>query len=318
MAVIGFHAAHELYSPRTLLDHVRRAEQAGFGAAMCSDHFHPWTPGQGQSGYSFAWLGAALQATNLAMGTICYPAGRYHPAVVAQAAATLAAMFPGRFWLALGTGQALNEHITGAAWPAKGDRRGRVRAAADIMRALWAGETVTRHEPIRIEVARLYSRPSTAPLLLGAATTPETAAWLAGWADGLLTVSAEPRALRAIVDAFHDHGGAGKPMFLQSMVGYDPDAERAWQAAARRWPVAVLNQDQLQNVPTPELLAEAAGVVTPADLRGKLRVSADLRQHIDWIQGDLALGVERVFLYTISDDPERFIDTFGEKVLPAL
>src|SRR3954453_11214921 len=140
MASIGFHASHELYPPSVLLRHVRRAEQAGFEAAMCSDHFHPWTPAQGQRGYSFAWLGAALEATSLPFGTICCPAFRYHPAIVAQAAATLAEMYPGRFWLALGTGQALNEHITGAPWPGKLERQARVREAAEVIRTLWSGE----------------------------------------------------------------------------------------------------------------------------------------------------------------------------------
>jgi G6PDH family F420-dependent oxidoreductase len=200
--IIGFHASHELYPPSVLLRHVRRAEQAGFRAAMCSDHFHPWTPAQGQSGYSFAWLGAAMEATSLPFGTICCPAFRYHPAVVAQAAATLAEMFPGRFWLALGTGQALNEHITGLAWPEKPERQARVRAAADIIRALWAGEEVSRGGPVRIEAATLYTRPERPPMLLGAATTPRTAAWVGSWADGLLTVNTDPPALRAVAEAF--------------------------------------------------------------------------------------------------------------------
>src|SRR5688572_16088344 len=204
---------------------MQRAEQAGFGPGMCSDHLHPWTPGQGHSGYSFAWLGAALQATALPLGTICCPVFRYHPAIVAQAAATLAEMFPGRFWLSLGTGQALNEHVTGEEWPGKPERRDRVREAADVIRALWAGETVTRRGKVRVEEARVYSRPAEPPPLLGAATTPETAEWVGGWADGLLTVSADPPALREVVNAFRQAGGAGKPMYLQAMVGYDPDEE---------------------------------------------------------------------------------------------
>src|SRR5206468_7545051 len=163
MVTIGFHASHELYPPSELLRHVRRAERAGFRAATCSDHFHPWTPRQGQSGFSFAWLGAALQATALPLGTVCCPAGRYHPGVVAQAAATLAEMFPGRFWLALGTGQALNEHITGDPWPPKRERQARVAEAAGVIRALWAGETVIRRGRVRVEKARLFTRPAEPP-----------------------------------------------------------------------------------------------------------------------------------------------------------
>lgn len=232
MNAVGFHASHELFRPGDLLTNVRRAERAGFGAAMCSDHFHPWTPDQGNSGFSFAWLGAALQATALPVGTICCPFGRYHPAVVAQAAATLADMFPNRFWLALGTGQALNESVTGAPWPDKGERRARVRESADVIRALWAGETVTHSGRVRVQAAKLYTRPAAAPLLFGAATTAETAAWVGGWADGLLTLSAEPGPLAEVVEAFRRGGGAGKPMYAQALVGYDPDEERAWHAVA--------------------------------------------------------------------------------------
>lgn len=314
MGIVGFHASHELHEPGALLGLVRRAERAGFRAAMCSDHFHPWTPAQGHSGYSFAWLGAALQATALPLGTVCCPLFRYHPAVVAQAAATLAAMFPGRFWLAVATGEALNENITGAPWPDKAERQARLRAAVDVIRALWAGEEVSHPAPVRVEAARLYTRPPQPPLLLGAATSAETARWVGSWADGLLTAGNEPR---AIIDAFREGGGAGKPMFLQSMVGYDPDEGRAWQAACANWPVAVLGQDDLQNLTTPERMAAAAGAVRPSDLEGKLRVSADLARHADWLRGDLALGFDAVYLYTVSGDPERFVDAFGEFVLPA-
>lgn len=316
--LIGLHASHELHLPSTLLALVRRAEAAGFGCGMCSDHLHPWTPSQGQSGYSFAWLGAALQATALPLGTICCPFGRYHPAVVAQAAATLGELFPGRFWLAVGTGQALNEHVTGRPWPDKPERRATLLEAVGVIRRLWAGETVTHRGRVVVEAATVYSRPAVPVPLFGAATSPETAEWVGGWADGLLTVGAEPGALRQVVDAFRRGGGAGKPMYLQAMVGYDPDEERAWQTAAETWPVAVLGQDRLQTIPTPEAMAAAAGRVSPEDIKGKLRVSADLKQHVDWIQVDLALGFERVMLYTISGQPERFVDVFADRVLPAV
>lgn len=318
MAQIGFHASHELYSPRDLLAHLQRAERAGFQAAMCSDHFYPWTPAQGNSGYSFAWLGAALQATELPLGTICCPYERYHPAIVAQAGATLAQMFPGRFWLALGTGQALNEHITGREWPEKDELQNRLEEAAQVIRALWAGEKVDHHGRITVEDAKLYTRPETPPLLLGAATSAETAAWVATWADGLLTVNMDAETLRDIVRAFRDNGGTDKPIYLQAMVGYAPDAEQAWRDACTRWPIAALDQELLQTIPTPEEFARRTAHVRPDDLKGKLRVSADLKQHVDWIQSDLELGFERVFLYTISGTQEGFIDAFGEHVLPAV
>lgn len=226
-------------------------------------------------------------------------------------------MYPGRFWLAVGTGQALNEHITADGWPEKRERQARLREAVDIMRALWAGEIVTHYGKVRIEAARLYSLPQRPPLLLGAATTQETAKWLGGSADGLLTVNAEPEELRKLVEAYRSGGGEAKPMFLQAAVGYDTDEERAWQAAVRNWPIAVLKQDVVQNLRTPEQFKEATTGVSVESLKGRLRVSADLGQHAAWIARDLELGFDRIFLYTVSGAAEKFIDSFGEKVLPA-
>lgn len=316
MTLLGYHASHELFAPGELLAQLRLAQAAGFQAAMCSDHFHPWTPEQGQSAFSFAWLGAALETSSLSCGTICCPTGRYHPAIVAQAAATLAAMYPERFWLALGTGQALNEHITGDDWPDKPARQTRLREAAEVIRALWRGETVTRQGTVVVDRATLYTRPERPPLLLGAATTAATAAWVASWADGLLTVNSDPETMAEVVDAFRQHGGEGKPMFLQAMVGYDPQEDAAWEAARRNWPVAGLEQTDLQNIATPEQFAQRCKSVSVSELKGKLRVSSDLAQHRAWIAGDLELGFDRIFFYTISGNPARFLRTFGAEVLP--
>lgn len=318
MALLGFHASHELYSPGDLLRHAQRAEGAGFEAVMCSDHFHPWTPAQGQSGYSFAWLGAALQATSLPLGTICCPFERYHPAVVAQAGATLSQMFPDRFWLALGTGQALNEHITGRAWPEKQERQTRLEESARVIRDLWEGKAINHRESIVVADARLYTRSAKPPLLLGAATSPETASWVASWADGLLTVTMDSATMRETVEAFRASGGEGKPMFLQAMVGYDPSEEQAWNDACHRWPIAALDQEDLQSLRTPEDFARRTAHVRPTDLRGKLRVSSQLAQHEEWLREDLTLGFNAIFLYTISGSQQRFIDAYGEHVLPAI
>src|SRR4051794_11216954 len=203
MGRIGFHASHELFHPHRLLELASHADRLGFGAGMCSDHFHPWTEGQGHSGFAWAWLGSALQATRASFGTVCAPGQRYHPAIIAQASATLAAMYPGRFWLAVGTGQNLNEHITGGPWPEKERRQERLKAAVDVIRALWAGELVEAQTPwFRVDRAKLYSRPEQPPLLFGAALTAETAEWVGSWADGLIPVGGEPDQLRPLVEAF--------------------------------------------------------------------------------------------------------------------
>src|SRR4029453_6371411 len=138
MPAFGFHASHEQVHPRELLAAVQRAEEAGFDAAMCSDHFAPWSERQGHSGFAWSWLGAALQATSLPFGVVNAPGDRYHPAIIAQAAATLAELFPDRFWVALGTVQAMNEHVTANRWPPKPERNARLKECVEVIRALWA------------------------------------------------------------------------------------------------------------------------------------------------------------------------------------
>src|SRR5690349_12275766 len=180
MTVYGFHASHEQIPPADLLDAVVRAEQAGFTAAMCSDHFSPWSVRQGESGFAWSWLGAALQATEqVPFGVVNAPGQRYHPAVVAQAIATLASMNPGRFWTALGTGEASNEHITGAGWPRKDVRSARLRECVDVIRALLRGEEVSHDGLVTVDRARLWTLPPEEPPLIGAACSAATAAWCA-------------------------------------------------------------------------------------------------------------------------------------------
>src|ERR671926_690760 len=186
MSVIGFHASHEQIPPAALLDAVRHAEDVGFTAAMCSDHLAPWNPRQGHSGFAWSWLGAALATTSLPFGAVNAPGQRYHPAIVAQAIATLGAMFPGRFWVALGSGEAMNEHITGDPWPRKDVRDARLRECVDVIRALLAGEEVTHDGLVHVDRARLWTLPDQQPALIGAAVSLETARWCAEWADGLI------------------------------------------------------------------------------------------------------------------------------------
>src|SRR5918997_4266599 len=160
MPVIGLHCSHEQIPPSRLLMHVREAEAAGFGAAMSSDHFSPWSERQGESGFAWSWLGAAMEATRLPFGVVNAPGQRYHPAIVAQAAATLCELFPGRFWMALGTGEASNEHITGDRWPAKAERRARLGEAVAVIRALLAGETVSHDGLVKVDRAKLWTLPA--------------------------------------------------------------------------------------------------------------------------------------------------------------
>ncbi len=315
---IGYHASHEQFPPSALLGYVRAAQEAGFDAALSSDHFHPWSREQGQSGFAWSWLGAAMQATDLPFGVVCAPGDRYHPAVIAQGAATLAQMFPGRFWLALGSGQLLNEGITGSHWPTKAERNARLRESADIIRALWRGEKLTRAGVVRIEEATLYTRSAEPPLLLGAALTPETAEWVGGWADGLITISHPREELVEVVDAFRRGGGEKKPMVLKVQLSYAASDEEALQGAFEQWRTTIFDSPVLSALRTPEEFEAAAEFVRTDDLKEAVRVSADTETHLQWLRDDLALGFETLILHNVHRDQERFIADFGEKVLPAL
>jgi coenzyme F420-dependent glucose-6-phosphate dehydrogenase len=318
MAIIGYHASHELLPPSALLDFVQRAERAGFAAGMCSDHFHPWSEKQGESGFAWSWLGAALASTQLSFGTVNAPGQRYHPAIVAQASATLAEMFPGRFWLAVGTGEALNELITGDRWPSKAERQARLRESVDVIRALWRGETVSHRGLITVEEAKLYTRPQEPPLLVGAALTPETARWIGGWADGMVTIAQETHSMQELIDAFRAGGGAAKPMFLQALQVWAPTDDEALSAAHERWSASLVGSAVLGELRSPQLFDAASNFVKRDDVRDQMRISADLDRHVEWLRGDVELGFERIYIHNPWLAQARFIDAFGERVLPAI
>ncbi len=315
---IGFHASHEQFSPGELLTLVKHAEDAGFGAAMCSDHLQPWSERQGHSGFAWSWLGAALATTKLGFGTVTAPGQRYHPVIVAQAIATLAEMFPGRFWVALGSGEAMNESVTGERFPRKEQRNARLAECVAIIRALLAGETVSHDGLVTVNEARVWSLPTKAPQLLGAAVTPQTARWVAGWADGLITVARPGDVLQRVVDAFREGGGATKPMYLQVHLAYSGDEETARAQAWDQWRTPIFESPVLAALPSPAAFDAAAEFVRPEDVDGPVRISSDPSRHVDWLAADLELGFERVYVHHVGRDQAAFIDRFGAEVLPEL
>jgi probable non-F420 flavinoid oxidoreductase len=314
--IFGIHASHEQHPPSRLLRYVARAEAAGFRAAMCSDHFHPWSTRQGHSGFAWSWLGAALQATALPFGVVCAPGQRYHPAVIAQAAATLAEMFPGRFWVAVGSGEALNEAITGEPWPPKAARDARLLESAGVMRRLWRGETVDHTGLVRVRSATLWTRPAAPPALLGAALSPESAEWIAGWADGLITAGSSIETLKPIVEAFRRGGGRAKRLVLQAAVSYAPTEDEALSAAVEQWRHAALPADALADLETPERFDAATRDVAAADVRDRLLVSSDVGRYVGWIEDALGLGFDEIYFHHVGREIERFVDVFGAHVLP--
>ncbi|HUC81407.1 MAG TPA: TIGR03885 family FMN-dependent LLM class oxidoreductase [Flavisolibacter sp.] len=314
--MIGYQASHEQFSPSELLRYVQMAEQAGFKAINSSDHFYPWSTVQGQSGFAFAWLGAAMATTSLPYGSVCAPGYRYHPAIVAQAIATLAEMFPERFWISLGSGEALNERITGEKWPLKSERNERLLECYQVIKQLLRGETVTHFGRITVENAKLYTLPKQQPLLLGAAVTEETAAWMGEWADGIITVHRPYDELKKVVEAFRKNGGEGKPMYLKVQLSYAATDAEALQGAWEQWRSNIFHSTVLGDLWQVEQFDELGKFVQPEELKDMVRISSDVQQHINWIKQDQELGFERIILHNVNREQERFIKDFGEKVLP--
>jgi probable non-F420 flavinoid oxidoreductase len=316
---IGYHSSHEQYAPSALLKNVLTAERAGFEHAMCSDHIHPWSERQGHSGFAWSWLGAALNGSNLTFGVVNAPGERYHPAIVAQAAATLSEMFPERLWIALGSGQRLNEHITGAAWPEKPERNRRLRECVDVMRALWAGETVTHRGLVDVIDTRIYSVPEKPPMVVGTCLSAETAEFVGSWADGMITVAMTDRSeMKKIVDAFRRGGGDGKPMFLQVAFSHALTETEALDAAFHEWRHVTLGMKAQAELYGPREFDAATRNRTPDQVRDNFRVSSSIQQHLDWLAGDIDLGFERLYLHNVHRDQEQFIARFSAEVIPQL
>jgi probable non-F420 flavinoid oxidoreductase len=314
---LGFHASHEQIDPGRLLKDVQHAEAAGFEMGMCSDHFSPWTSSQGHSGYAWSWLGAALATTSLSFGCVCAPGQRYHPAVVAQKIATLGVMFPGRFWVALGSGEASNEHITGDTWPDKETRIRRLEECVEVIRSLLAGEDVSRDGLVRVDRAKVWERADPAPLLVAPAVSTESAARVAAWADGLITVNQPLDRLREVIAAYREAGGRGRAA-LQVHLSWAPTEQEALHIAHDQWAANVFGPPVPWDTATVEAFDALAAQVPEDAVRAPVRVSTDLDEHIDWLAEYASLGFDDLYLHHVGQDQTAFLDAFGERVLPAL
>lgn len=317
MTTVGFHASHEQIPPSQLLADVQAAEQAGFDAAMCSDHFEPWSSRQGESGFTWSWLGAALATTNLSFGTVNAPGQRYHPAIIAQASATLTHMFPERFWMCLGTGQWMNEHITGDPWPSKDQRNQRLLECIDIIRRLHAGETVTHRGLVTVENAKLWTLPDTPPKLIQPAISIETAVMGARWgADGVATINQPLDHLRAMVDAYRDAGGDGQ-LFLQVHLSWAPTQDEAWAIARDQWRTNTFAAPANVDLTASQL--EIVGEHVPDSAVGRaVLVDSDLGRLAARIREMVEIGFDRVYLHHVGQHQQPFIEAAAERLLPEL
>lgn len=314
----GFHASHEQIPPGRLLSDVQLAEQAGFAAAMCSDHLAPWSRRQANSGHAWSWLGAALATTRFSFGVVTAPGQRYHPTVTAQAIATLAEMFPGRFWAALGSGEAINEHVTGQGWPAKEIRDARLLESVAVIRSLLRGEEVSHRGLVDVDRAQVWSLPDEPPMLIGAAVSSATAGTVGSWADGLITVNQPVEKLKSVLAAFRQKGGEDKPAFLQVHLSWSTDEDQARDIAFDQWRTNVFGSELSWNLATPDGFDSAAQFVRPEDLDDAVLISSDFGWHVDRLSELAELGFDRIYLHHVGQEQAEFIRAFGEKVLTRL
>jgi coenzyme F420-dependent glucose-6-phosphate dehydrogenase len=318
MTLLGYHCSHENTPPDELLRAVQAAEHVGFDAAMCSDHFAPWGERQGESGFAWSWLGAALATTRFSLGVVNAPGQRYHPAIVAQAIATLGIMFPGRFWAALGSGEAVNEHITGDPWPAKPVREDRLLHSVEIIRDLLDGEEVTRDGLVRVDRARLWSRPDVPPRLVGAAVTPPTAQRAAAWADGLITVVGSREEMQRMIAAYRDAGGQG-PCVVQIHLSWAPTDEEALAIAVEQWRHGpAVKPPEVWDIDDPREFDRRTEGVDPEAVRGSLLVDHDPARLAERIADIVDAGFDGAYLHHVGREQAPFLTMAGAELLPAL
>jgi len=309
MTEIAFHASHEQFAPSELLRLVTLAEQAGFDAIHSSDHFHPWSVRQGQSGFSFSWLGAAMQATRLPFSVVCSPGQRYHPAIVAQAVATLGEMFPDRISVELGSGEALNECITGEGWPEKEKRQQRLFESARVIQQLLKGEKVSYEGMIKIKNAKLYSRPIQPPRVFAAALSLETSEWAGQWAEGLLTVAGDAKDIIAKMNAFRKNAGENKPVYVQFSFSYGP-LPQSLDEAYDQWRSNLVSAEKLGNFSQPEEFDAATLYISKEEVKEKISFVENMDALFEKIHFCFDCHVDRVILHNVNCMQDRFIEDF--------
>lgn len=312
---IGYKLSCEEHGPSALVRYARQAEDAGFTFAMLSDHYHPWIPQQGQSPFVWSVLGSIAQATKrlqVGVGVTC-PLIRIHPAIVAQAAATAAALLPGRFVLGLGTGENLNEHIFGDYWPPTATRRAMLEEAVTLMRRLWQGGLQHyQGQYYTVENAQLYTLPEQLPPILIAASGTRSAHMAGEIGDGLITVGSHAK----LVDRFTAAGGAGKPCYTELSVCWAPEEAEARRLAHARWPIAGMQGALLSDLRLPSHFTQAASTLTEEDIAQAVVCGPDPARHIAAITQAVEAGYTHVWVHQIGPDQEGFFQFYAGEVLP--
>jgi G6PDH family F420-dependent oxidoreductase len=314
---LGYALSSEEHGPNELVRHARAAEEAGFTFALISDHFHPWTDTQGQSPFVWSVIGGIAQATErLRVGTgVTCPTIRIHPAIVAQAAATSAVMLDGRFFLGVGTGEELNEHVLGDPWPSPDARLEMLEEAIEVMRLLWQGGYQThRGKHYTVEQARLYTLPNEPPPVAVAAAQPQAAELAGRVGDALVGVSPDEE----IVEEFRRAGGNGKPRYGQLTVCYAESEEDARRTALEIWPNAAMGGPLGQELAIPEHYEAVAQLVTETDIAEALVCGPDVDRHLEALHELEDAGFDHVYVHQVGRDQESFFRFYAERILPEL
>ncbi len=317
MVELGYALSSEELGPLELVENARRAEQAGFGFALISDHFHPWLDVQGESPFVWSAIGAIAQATeSLTLGTgVTCPLMRTHPAIVAHAAATSAALMPGRFFLGVGTGENLNEHVLGDRWPNHEQRLEMLEEAVAVMRELWQGALVTHRGPhYTVDRARLYTVPEELPPVAVAAAGPEAAELAGRIGDAFVSTAPDEE----LVQAFRDAGGEGKPCYGQLTVCYGEDRDEAVETAFQQWPNAGLGGELGQELAMPSHYEAACDVLTPDQVAEKVVCGPDPDEHRTAIAEFEHAGFSRVYVHQVGRDQEPFFDFYEREIMSEL
>ena len=326
---VGYAAMLEQFGPQEVVGYQVLAEQHGFSGCMAADHFQPWVPAQGEAAFVWNVLTAVGERTrgDLGPGVTC-PSFRFHPAMVAQAAATLAAMYPGRSWLGVGSGEALNEHVIAGYWPEAGERSLRMFEAIEVIKKLFdaslAGKDV-KHEGrfFKLESTRLWTMPEQAPPILVATAGPINARKTGRFADGIITVGAPLEKIGGLFDRFAEGAReAGKdpdtmPKVLQLHLSWAPTDEQALANAMDQWPNGGMRFPKA-DIRSPLDFEQIAKLVRPEDFEGRMVISADPDVHRAAIQRYVDLGFDRVYLHNVGRNQAEWIELFGREVVPKL
>ncbi len=315
MAEIGYALSSEEHNPNDLVRYAQKAEDIGFRFAMISDHYHPWLSTEGESPFVWATIGGIAATTKtLRLGTgVTAPIIRIHPAIIAQAAATAEVMMDGRFFLGVGTGENLNEHILADPWPEAKVRIMMLDEAIDVLRRLWSGEEVSFYGDFYIvDRAKLYTLPENPPPIYYAAAGDDSAEHGGEIGDGFISTSPK----KSLIQAFDKGGGKGKPKIGQATVCYAETEEKAVDLVVKYWRQSGLPEPLGADLPTTDHFEAASKLVTKEDIRKHWVLGPDPQPFVQKVQAFLDAGFDQVYIHQIGPDQEGFMRFAEREILP--